>query len=187
MSSTLRAQLSDVVSMCCTCADLRYHPEHHVRCLAAETFGFLLRTAPRKSLRAGMRALLAEHAGTLTALWNTYCVDTYLVLHGGCADRIYAGTALHSVAAVLLHAPFCCAACCCMSLLTQHPSTDALVLRVPPTHTLPTASVCPYLSDPTCLSLQSVPAKSVHTVLGCWLQSQCWALNTAYTAKPRQC
>ena len=43
-------------------AGLRYHPEHHVRCLAAETFGFLLRTAPRKALRAGMRALLAEHA-----------------------------------------------------------------------------------------------------------------------------
>jgi hypothetical protein len=45
-------------------ADLRYHPEHHVRSLAAETFGFLLRVASRKSLRAGMRALLAEHAGT---------------------------------------------------------------------------------------------------------------------------
>lgn len=51
---------------CVYCADLRYHHEHHVRCLAAETFGFLLRAAPRKSLRAGMRALLAEHAGAHT-------------------------------------------------------------------------------------------------------------------------
>jgi hypothetical protein len=42
-----------------------------VRCLAAETFGFLLRAASRKSLRAGMRALLAEHAGeTCTGTWT---------------------------------------------------------------------------------------------------------------------
>lgn len=53
-------------------ADLRYHHEHHVRCLAAETFGFLLRAAPRKSLRTGMRALLAEHAGAHTP----YCLTT---------------------------------------------------------------------------------------------------------------
>jgi hypothetical protein len=42
---------------------LRYHPEHHVRVLAAETFGFLLRTAkPRKAVRSGLRAVLAEAA-----------------------------------------------------------------------------------------------------------------------------
>jgi hypothetical protein len=42
---------------------LRYHPEHHVRVLAAEAFGFLLRAAkPRRALRAGLRALLAEAA-----------------------------------------------------------------------------------------------------------------------------
>lgn len=33
-----------------------------MRCLAAETFGFLLRHAAPKHARAGLRALLAEHA-----------------------------------------------------------------------------------------------------------------------------
>jgi U3 small nucleolar RNA-associated protein 20 len=41
---------------------LRYHSERHVRCLAAETLGFLLRQATPKQLRSGLRALLGEAA-----------------------------------------------------------------------------------------------------------------------------
>jgi hypothetical protein len=45
-----------------TSLGLRYHPERHVRCLAAETLGYLLRQAPPRCMRAALRALLAEHA-----------------------------------------------------------------------------------------------------------------------------
>jgi U3 small nucleolar RNA-associated protein 20 len=46
---------------------LRYHSERHVRCLAAETFGFLLRAASPKQQRQALRAVLAEHAVKPTA------------------------------------------------------------------------------------------------------------------------
>jgi hypothetical protein len=43
-------------------APLRYAGADHVRALAAETLGFLFRQASDKQLKAGARALLAEHA-----------------------------------------------------------------------------------------------------------------------------
>lgn len=43
-------------------AGLRYSRANHVRCLAAESLGYLFRHATDKQLRAGTRALLAEHA-----------------------------------------------------------------------------------------------------------------------------
>ncbi|BDA46529.1 probable small subunit processome component 20 homolog at N-terminal half [Coccomyxa sp. Obi] len=58
----VRQLAADLAAQLARTARLRYHRADHVRRLAAQSAGYLFRHAGNKSLRAGVRAVFAEHA-----------------------------------------------------------------------------------------------------------------------------
>lgn len=71
-----RHLVGQLPSLLAASAGLRYSGQDHVRALAAESFGYLLRQAPDKALRQGLRALLAEQVGGFQSAESILSVST---------------------------------------------------------------------------------------------------------------